>query len=108
MGVEGRLQKEGLHVYVCIYMYIIYIYMHTHTYIHIYIYNHFVVQQKLMKHCKAIILPFKYIYRYFNPMTNPIERNLLLVFMLRKKQIVLVFLDFLQANRVIFKRFILR
>ena len=76
--------------------------------VYIQIYNHFVVQQKLMKHCKAIILRFKYIDRYFNPMTNLIERNLLLVFMLRKEQIVLVFLDFLQANRLIFKHFILR
>ena len=95
-------------MYMCVYICTLYIYIYAHTHIYTHIYNHFVVQQKLMKHCKAIILPFKYIYRYFNPMTNPIERNLLLVFMLRKKQIVLVFLDFLQANRVIFKRFILR
>ena len=41
-------------------------------------------------------------------MTNPIERNLLLIFMLRKEQIILVFLDFLQANRVIFKHLSVR
>ena len=38
-GVGGRLQREGIYVYIEL--------------------IHFVVQQKLTQHCKAIILEFK-------------------------------------------------
>ena len=38
-GVGGRLQREGIYVYIEL--------------------IHFVVQQKLTQHCKAIILQFK-------------------------------------------------
>ena len=38
-GVQGRLKREGIHVYIWL--------------------IHFIVQQKLAQHCKAIILPKK-------------------------------------------------
>ena len=57
--VGGGLGKEGLYAYV---------YIYTQVYI-IHINDHFVVQQKLMKHRKVIILQFKMyrqIDRYFS------------------------------------------
>ena len=46
-GWEGRLKREG-----------IYIYIYTYIHIHIQLIR-VVIQQKLMQHCKAIILQLK-------------------------------------------------
>ena len=50
-GWEGRLKREGIYIY-------IYIYIYTYIHIHIQLVR-VVIQQKLMQHCKAIILQLK-------------------------------------------------